>query len=297
MHKKVLLLLLMIFLPAVFLWGCGKKMPDGKETLGSQVELDEGKIDFDDLARGEVEIEVQDLADYASGKALLNEQVPEQMEYFLEMPQIPESDDTYLYLFAVECYEDRETLSGKPIAAWIKKRVSEVTFSYKEGYLFKQFIPALLIDEKYVPIGKGIYLANPEVLAENQEPYPETGSKKGILLDPTMLGTEKLTDLEVKHSIYNIPLSIIMGETTDQAYPTIIYTYQGKDYKFNGKVVSDYDGLFSYLTSIGMCSTAVVLNDWNDNYLEMIHPKAREQKKGVYYYMFNTEEEEGGKRA
>lgn len=159
--------------------------------------------------------------------------------------------------------------------------------------MFKQFIPALLIDEKYVPIGKGIYLANPEVLAENQEPYPETGSKKGILLDPTMLGTEKLTDLEVKHSIYNIPLSIIMGETTDQAYPTIIYTYQGKDYKFNGKVVSDYDGLFSYLTSIGMCSTAVVLNDWNDNYLEMIHPKAREQKKGVYYYMFNTEEEEG----
>lgn len=161
--------------------------------------------------------------------------------------------------------------------------------------MFKQFIPALLIDEKYVPIGKGIYLANPEVLAENQEPYPETGSKKGILLDPTMLGTEKLTDLEVKHSIYNIPLSIIMGETTDQAYPTIIYTYQGKDYKFNGKVVSDYDGLFSYLTSIGMCSTAVVLNDWNDNYLEMIHPKAREQKKGVYYYMFNTEEEEGVK--
>lgn len=214
MHKKVLLLLMMVFLPAVLLWGCGKKMPDGKETLGIQVELDEDKMDFDDLARGEVEIEVQDLADYASGKALLNEQAPEQMEYFLEMPQIPESDDTYLYLFAVECYEDRETLSGKPIAAWIKKRVSEVAFSYKEGYLFKQFIPALLIDEKYVPIGKGIYLANPEVLAENQEPYPETGSKKGILLDPTMLGTEKLTDLEVKHSIYNIPLSIIMGENS-----------------------------------------------------------------------------------
>lgn len=295
MYKKALLLFMMIALLIVFLGGCEKKAPASKETIGSQVEIDEDEMDFDDLAQGEVEIEIQDLADYASGKALLDEEMPEQMEYFLEMPQIPKSDDTYLYLFAAECYEDTETLSGKPIAAWIKKRVSEVAFSYKEGYLFKQFIPALLIDEKYVPIGKGIYLANPEILAENQEPYPETGSKKGILLDPTMLGTEKLTDLEVKHSIYNIPLSIIMGETTDEAYPTIIYTYDGKDYKFNGKVVSDYDGLFSYLTSIGMCSTAVVLNDWNENCLEMIHPKAREQKKGVYYYMFNTEEEEGVK--
>ena len=45
-----------------------------------------------------------------------------------------------------------------------------------------------------------------------------------------MLGTKELTDLDVKHTIYNIPLSLIMGETTDEDYPTILYTYKGKDY-------------------------------------------------------------------
>lgn len=291
MLKKIFFLTAGIFLMAGFLYGCGKQMPVSGENANNKIEED--KMDFEQLAQGEVKMAAGELTDYASGKVVINEEMPEQMEYSLTMPQLPESDDTYLYLFAQECYEDTDTLSGRPIAAWIKKRTSKVYFSYKEGYLFRQFVPALLIDGKYVSIGKGIYLSNPEVLADNQDDYPDVGSKKGILLDPTMLGTEKLTDLNVKHSIYNIPLSIIMGETTDEAYPTIIYTYEGKDYKFNGKVVNDYDGLFSYLTSIGMCSTAVVLNDWNDDYLQMIHPKARSKQRGAYYYMFNTEEEEG----
>ena len=295
MYKRIIFLTTGIFLMAWILYGCGTQMPVSGENANNAVEDQKNKMDLEQLARGEVKLEAEDLADYASGKSVINEEMPEKMEYSLVMPQIPESDDAYLYLFALECYEESDTLSGKPITAWLKKRDSKVSFSYEEGYLFRQFVPALLIDGRYVPIGKGSYLSNPETLADNQEAYPDVGSKKGILLDPTMLGTEKLTDLEVKHSIYNIPLSIIMGETTDEEYPTIVYSYEGKDYKFNGKVVSDYDGLFSYLTSIGMCSTAVVLNDWNDDYLHMIHPKARSKQRGAYYYMFNTEEEEGVK--
>ena len=295
MYKKFFFLTAGMLLMTGFLYGCGKQVPVSGENAGDKIDIAENKADFEQLAQGEVNLTAKELTDYASGKVLINEETPEQMEYSLVMPQLPGSDDTYLYLFAMECYEDVGILSGEPIAAWIKKRTSEVSFSYKEGYLFRQFVPALLIDGVYVPIGKGSYLANPEVLADNQEAYPDVGSKKGILLDPTMLGTEKLTDLEVKHSIYNIPLSIIMGETTDEEYPTIIYTYEGKDYKFNGKGISDYDGLFSYLSSIGMCSTAVVLNDWNEDHLQMIHPGARNRQSSAYYYMFNTEEEEGVK--
>ena len=186
-------------------------------------------------------------------------------------------------------------MSGSPITSWLKEKESKVSFPYRSTYLFEQFIPALLIDGKYTPIGKGIYLENPEALAKNQDAYPEVESKKGLLLDPTMLGKEELTDLGVKHAIYNIPLSAIMGETSDEDYPTIIYDYDGEEYLFNGAAVSGYDGMFAYLAMEGMCTTVVVLNDWNDDYEEMIHPRARDKESGAYYFMFNTREKAGVK--
>ncbi|MDE5910527.1 MAG: hypothetical protein K2H52_17630 [Lachnospiraceae bacterium] len=301
MKKRIFLIYIGAVLLAGLLYGCGGNVPAGGERVvtetadGSERKTRSEEAILEQLAKGDIQVPVGDLADYGSGMALIDEDEPEQMVYSLVMPQIPESDDAYFYLFLAECYEDMQGLSGEPVAVWKKGRTSEVSFDYEEEYLFKQFIPAILVEGKYVPVGSGAYLLNPEMLAKNQDSYPDIRSKKGVLLDPTMLGTKELTDLEVKHTIYNIPLSTLMGETTDEAYPTIVYTFEGKEYHFNGKVVNDYDGLFSYLETLGMCSTAVVLNDWNDAHIEMIHPKARNPKSGAYYYMFNTQEEEGVK--
>ncbi|MBP3476697.1 MAG: hypothetical protein J6K48_10310 [Lachnospiraceae bacterium] len=297
MRKAFLLLSVSMLLPAGLLYGCGS----GKEAVetGNIEEKEDSALsmekELERLTRGDVCLDAEKLENYASGFALCYEDVSEQMVYSLEMPQIPQSDDAYLYLFAMECYEDVQTLAGEPAASGLKGTDCEICFPYEEEYLFEQFIPALQIDGKYVSLGEGIYLSNPEALADNKEEYPEPDSKKGLLLDPTMLGTEELTDLGVKHAIYNIPLSIIMGDTTDETFPTIVYTYKGKSYHFNGAAINGYDGLFTYLTSMDMCSTAIVLNDWNDNYIEMIHPDARNKDSGAFYYMFNTAEEEGVK--
>ncbi len=231
--------------------------------------------------------------DSVRGTARIDEKEKEQIVYSLTAPWLPASDDDRLYLFTAECFSEEESLSGEPAAVWKKEKKSQVTFPYREEYLFCRFVPALLVEGEYKPIGRGTYLSNPQALAANHDAYPEMESKKGILLDPTMLGTQELTDLHVKHTIYNIPLSLIMGETTDEEYPTISYTHGGEEYLFNGKTISDYDGLFTYLTNLGVCSTAVVLNDWNEHYPEMVHPKARNQGSNAHYYMFNTEEEAG----
>lgn len=292
LKKGFFLFIAGMLLSAGVLYGCGEKPADSKKVRTASVK-EKKEPSLEELAHGEVQLTADALEGYASGTVSIEEDKPERAECLLTMPKIPESDDAYIYLFASECFDDTEELPEKPIASEKKGRNCRISFPYKEEYLFRQFTPALLIEGEYVPVGKGVYLSNPEALAENQEDYPEVKSKKGILLDPTMLGTEKLTDLGVKHTIYNIPLSIILGETTDEAYPTITYNYEGKDYFFNGKSVSDYDGLFSYLMELGVCSTAVVLNDWNEDHLEMIHPKARNSKSNAYYYMFNTEEEEG----
>ncbi|MCM1128028.1 MAG: DUF5722 domain-containing protein [Lachnospiraceae bacterium] len=276
MYRKISIKLLGIagILGAVFLgYGCAGQKP-AKSESGS---------------------EPRELTEYALGQAVLREDEPGKVVYSLTMPQIPESDDANLYLFVKDCYENAEKLEGKPVVSWQKGRASEISFDYKDSYLFAQFIPALFINGEYVPIGTGVYLSNPELLAKNKEEPPQSGSKKGLLLDPAMLGKEELTDLGVKHAMYNIPLSVIMGKTTNSDYPTIIYIYDGKDYEFNGAAVNSYDGLFAYLTALDMCTTAVVLNDWNDACVQMIHPSARNKDSGALYYMFNTVEEEGVK--
>lgn len=295
MKKGFRLFVVSMLLSAVFLYGCGEK-PAGGERSAEEALADlerQRAEELERLTQGDVHMDAGELAEYASDFMLVYEKGSEQMVYSLVMPQIPESDDAYLYLFARECCEEEAKLSGESAASGLKGTECEVSFAYEEEYLFEQFIPALLMDGNYVSLGSGVYLSNPEALAENTEAYPELDSKKGLLLDPTMLWTEKLTDLEVKHAIYNIPLSIIMGETTDETFPTIVYDYRGQAYNFNGAAINGYDGLFSYLAELGMCSTAIILNDWNDNYMEMIHPKARVKDSGAFYYMFNTAQSEG----
>ena len=299
--KKIFRVLVMTVLFSVlFLYGCGESMSADSDNIQTENEaesaaelLKQRNEELKRLTQGDIQVDSQKLANYASFVDLVYEEKAEQMVYSLEMPKIPKSDDAYVYLFGMDCYKDETNIYGKPIAFCDKGTECKIVFSYEEAYLFKLFVPALLIDGKYVAFSDGIYLSNPEALARNKDAYPQMESKKGLLLDPTMLRTEKLTDLGVKHAIYNIPLSIIMGETTDETFPTIVYNYKGKDYYFNGAAVNGYDGLFTYLNELGMCTTAIVLNDWNEEHLELIHPDAKNKDSGAYYYMFNTAQQGG----
>lgn len=298
MKKFMVFLVVSILFPMVLLYGCGRTVPvagDAAEVETPKASADgsEKENELEYLTHGDVHLYADELADYADNSELNYVDETKQMVYLLSMPQIPESDDAYLYLFALECYEDEITLTSEPVAHDLKGTSCEISFPYKDEYLFELFVPALLVDGNYVPVSSGIYLMNPEALAENTEKYPEPDSKKGLLLDPTTLGTEELTDLGIKHAIYNIPLSVIMGETTNEDYPTIVYHYKDRDYYFNGASVNGYDGLFTYLAGMDLSVTAIVLNDWNDDYIEMIHPEARDKDKGAFYYMFNTADEEG----
>lgn len=298
--RPVCLLLLSIGISAALLAGCGKEAapvdaPVAEKNVENSADA-ERERELSELAAGETSLSLEELSEYAMDVSLIYDAEQRKLRCSLEMPLIPGSDDAYLYLFQAESWqEDGDVLAGEPVTRGRKAREWETAFPYRDSYLFKRFIPALRIDGNYVQVGKSVYLLNPEALAENQDPYPELGSKKGILLDPTMVGTPELTDLNVKHAIYNIPLSHIMGETEDPTFPTITYTYRGRNYAFNGAAVNGYDGLFKYLSDQGMTATAVVLNDWNDAFAELVHPEARNQESGAYYYMFNASEAEGAR--
>ena len=279
----------------LLLSGCGEKTPTVSDSVSWQSGKTEEEIERE-LTEGNVTMSRLQLALYGKITDCSLQSDKETLALTLTMPDIPKSDDAMIYLFAFETFEEctfTEELKREPIASQRKSTECRLECAYQDEYLFKQFVPALLLNGEYMPLSAGICISNPEMLADTIEDCPQPKSKKGLLLDPQMLETSLLTDLGVQYAIYNIPLSIIMGETTDQTFPTISYEYQGKTYLFNGAAINGYDYLFSYLTGQGMNSTAIILNDWNETYPELIHPLSDNKEAGAYYYAFNTADEEG----
>ena len=279
----------------ILLSGCGGKTPTVSDSISRQSGKTEEEIERE-LTEGNVTMSRLQLALYGKITDCSLQSDKETLALTLTMPDIPKSDDAMIYLFAFETFEEctfTEELKCEPIASQRKSTECRLECAYQDEYLFKQFVPALLLNGEYMPLSAGICISNPEMLADTIEDCPQPKSKKGLLLDPQMLETSLLTDLGVQYAIYNIPLSIIMGETTDQTFPTISYEYQGKTYLFNGAAINGYDYLFSYLTGQGMNSTAIILNDWNETYPELIHPLSDNKEAGAYYYAFNTADEEG----
>ena len=212
-----------------------------------------------------------------------------------EAAELPESEDNLFYLFALETYEDEIGDAQDFIAS--TKMADEFTLSaevnefQEDSRLTDKFVVAVKNDGKYQAVSAPAYITNPEVLADYTEPFPEAESIKGLLVDSQKLGTTELEELGVKHAVYNIPVGRLLGESTQKDYPTITYVYNGKEYKLNGHVVSEYDYVFSTLTKKGIVTTAILLNNKSTAYPQMIHPLSRDGN--AYYYAFNAAEEEG----
>lgn len=207
---------------------------------------------------------------------------------------LPKSDDGMFYLFAEPTYSGAITtayIASTPMA----KSVS-LTADLKKGQtdsrLYSKFVLAVVSGGQYVQVSEGKYLTNPEAIATSTTARTVTASKKGLLIDPAKLNSGEIEDLGVKQAAYNIRVSYILGPTSNSAYPTINYTYNGKNYQFNGLRIAEYDGVFRALTNKGIAITAILLNDYSDAYLQLIHPLSRDGFV-CSFYMFNGADQSG----
>ncbi len=207
---------------------------------------------------------------------------------------IPVSDDKYYYLFSIKALEKELGEEAACIGQEYKdERVEfQISRSGAPGDIFRKFLIAVKKDGKYVAVSNSSYITNPGAASKFDSGRKETSSKKGLLVDPNKLRTSELDDLGVKHASYNIPVSRILGNSTDGIHPTIQYNYRGKSYSFNGQVMSEYDLVFGILTSKGIEVTAILLNDISP-YSQLIHPMARSGLGSAPYYAFNGSDEAG----
>lgn len=215
--------------------------------------------------------------------------------------KVPRSDNDIIYLFELQSYENDSIINNsvidgtKPIEFVKKSRKVSITVPYEKKRLFSRFLPAILIEGEFIPIAKAQFITNPEILAKELGKYPKLKSKKGILLDANTINKKELYDLEVQRIIYNMPLSYVIGESDSEALPTTEYEYDGETYLYNTYMLAGFDSLFKCLTDNGYHITLIILNDWNEEYQEIMHPLSRRKTGRSLYYAFNTEEEDGTK--
>ena len=214
------------------------------------------------------------------------------------LPGIPKSDSDDIYIFPLNTYETSIPEGAEPADTFrIEKTKATFTFHANlnnrqaNSRMFKKFVVAAKVDGKYKIISRSHYITNPEAVAKYNV-YTPASSIKGLLVDPSRLNTGELEDLGVKQAAYNIPLSKITGQTTSANYPTIHYTYNGKTYAIDGQSVAEFDIVFGSLSKKGIRTTAIILNDMNYEYPELVHPKARSGSTAPYV-MFNGAEEAG----
>lgn len=242
----------------------------------------------------EVEVTAENAADFATIESCVINTETGKIDVTMKAKDLAVSDDGYYYLFEEKAFQS--ALTGSEYLIEDQKDVN-LTFSVNLNYntassrLFSKFVVAVKKNGSFLAITRPHYITNPEAIAKYNLSFGNTTSKKGLLVDPEKLQGSELDDLGVKHAAYNIPLSRILGQTTNEFYPTVYYTYNGRNYAFNGQIIAEYDYIFTNLTNRGITTTAIILNDHSAR-PELIHPKARSGGHAPYF-AFNAADEDG----
>lgn len=266
----------------------------GKDTTQALVDAARYMLEGIRNRPREVEVTAENAADFATIESCLINTETGKIDISMKAKDLAVSDDGYYYLFEEKTYQ-KELATGEYIIE--DQKDVDLTFSVNLNYntaasrLFSKFVVAVKKNGTYLPITRPHYITNPEAIAKYMPSFGDTKSKKGLLVDPEKLRTTELDDLGVRHAAYNIPLSRILGPTSNDYYPTVHYTYNGRSYAFNGQIIAEYDYIFTSLTNRGIITTAIVLNDISSR-PELIHPKARSGGHAPYY-AFNATDESG----
>lgn len=266
----------------------------GKEIPETLVDAARFLIDGVHARPPQIELTEENTPDFAKIESCLINIETGKVDVTVSAEGLAISDDGYYYLFEEKTYDTALDHDDYIIE---ELKDIDLTFSVNLNYnaansrLFSKFVVAVKKDGEFIPISRPRYITNPEAIAKYSLSSGSTTSKKGLLVDPDKLKGSELDDLGVKHAAYNIPLSRILGHTSNAYYPTVYYNYNGRSYAFNGQTMAEYDYVFSTLTKKGISVTAIILNDIHPGYMQLIHPKARSGGSAPYYAFNATDEE------
>ncbi len=204
---------------------------------------------------------------------------------------LPSSDDGQYYLYADEVYQDGTV--GKVVATTGLAGSATFTFPLNfyaaDSNLSKKFLVAVKTGGHMSQVSDEHYITNPEAIATKTVKRNDHGIK-GILPNDADAATFK--DLGVAQMVYNLYMGDIVGPTSDPAYPTTEFSYNGISYQFNTAALNQYDGFVHWCAANNFQLTMTILNNKTAAAGDLIHPLSRDSHVCPGYAM-NTKEDGG----
>lgn len=202
--------------------------------------------------------------------------------------EIP-SLDKKLYLFELETYESSIEKKKPIVSIDLPKKPSVVTLTaslntnQESSRLYSKFALAVFgADDRYYLVSNFSHITNPQALASNQNGFPSSSSKKGLLTNSGMFSD--IDELNVQHALVNIELNRLL---TNGDLP---YNYNGNTYYINSNAVASYDASLKYMADNNIVTSCVLLANHTPSVPELTHPKSSGSSA---YYALNTATKEG----
>lgn len=138
----------------------------------------------------------------------------------------------------------------------------------------------------YLVLTDSFYVTNPEIMANHTVSRNDHGIK-GIL--PASTNAEMFNDLGIKQIMFNLEIGGIVSKSSNKSVP---FKYNGKDYFFDNKRLSEYDRFVKWCSDNNYQLTFTLLNAASSKKTDLIHPDASDGFE-CPTYAFNTKTPEG----
>lgn len=205
-----------------------------------------------------------------------------------------------LYAYELPIYQDEKTItysSLTPLATLSRDKIGasgEFSFTVPVGSLKSVNSKFVVSLSKQTLADCAKYITNPEILATNKDPYPQTKSIKGLQVQMN----SDAERLGVQHAAINVTLNSLLT-LTSHGENSIPFTFNGKKYYFVKDYVESLDATFAPLSNNHIAVNVILLLptcDLADPDLpnkDLVHPDAKASMQNYVINAFNLTNKAG----
>lgn len=258
----------------------------GGELVINQIEFDYEPVELIDY-KGEIHESV-----ITNNEAI-------RIEGTVNQEYVNNNKNAKLFLYELAPYENKQ--QGWEEVTPIAEKSVNSTFSFKipltdgdNHRLYSKFVAVLQNEQgEYSLVDDAKYVTNPELLAQNDFPFPEAESKKGIQVQMT----DDAEELGISHAAINVAYDLMLYRSDNHPNNTIEYEFEGETFYFKKDYVLGLDNQIKSMSDNNMIVSLILImyntgmNEDTPNEF-LIHPDA---EPGGTVYAVNTKNEIGTK--
>jgi hypothetical protein len=207
----------------------------------------------------------------------------------------PESN---LLLFEMATYENEEEDLEQLTPLEIKEASENFSFEINlqqdnHNRLYSKFVVAAKNDAGELSlVDSAKYITNPGKVSNNNYPFPQARSKKGL----QVYMTDDAEELGISHGAINVPYNLLLYKADNNPENTIPYTFEGETFYFKKHYIEFLDNQIKSLSDNNVIVSLILimyrdLKSDSPNE-QIIHP---DSEPGGTVYAFNTTNEIGVK--